>query len=67
MNKGEMMRNAVKKRGAGVKHIGFKGAQDKVEDEGYSAPVAAKIIAASSRNASAAAKKANPRLKRVKG
>jgi hypothetical protein len=65
MNKGEMMRNAVKKRG--VKHIGFKGAQDKVEDEGYSAPVAAKIIAASSRNASAAAKKANPKLKKVKG
>lgn len=66
MSKGEMMRAAVKKRGI-TKHIGFKGAQDKVEDEGYSAPVAAKIIASASRGASAAAKKANPRLNKVKG
>jgi hypothetical protein len=49
------------------KHIGFKGAQAKVEKEGYSKKTAGAIIAASTRNASAAAKKANPRLKRVKG
>jgi hypothetical protein len=65
MSKGEMMRNAVKKRI--VKHIGFKGAEEKVEGEGYSAPIAARIIASASRNASKAAKKANPRLARVKG
>lgn len=66
MTKGEMMRQAVKKRA--VKHVGFKGAMADVESkEGYSAPIAAKIIASATRNASAAAKRHNPRLNRVKG
>jgi len=49
-----------------VKHIGFKGAQKKVESEGYSKKIAGAIIASRTRHASAAAKKANPNLKRVK-
>lgn len=49
------------------KHIGFKGAQKKVQSEGYSKKAAGAIVAAAARNASAKAKKANPRLKRVKG
>jgi hypothetical protein len=50
-----------------TKHIGFKGAQAKVQKEGYSKKVAGAIVAKASRNASSAAKKANPRLNRVKG
>lgn len=50
-----------------VKHKTFKGAQRSIaKREGYSMARAGAILAASSRNASAAAKKANPRLKRVK-
>lgn len=49
------------------KHIGFKGAQEKVEHEGYSKKIAGAIIASRTRHASAAAKKANPRLNNVKG
>lgn len=49
------------------KHIGFKGAEDKVEHEGYSKKIAGAIIASAARHASPAAKKANPHLKRVKG
>lgn len=64
MTKGDMMRQAVKNHG--VKHIGFKGAQNKVEKEGYSEKDAGAIIAAATRSASAAAKSSNPRLKRVK-
>jgi hypothetical protein len=48
-----------------VKHIGFKGAEKKVEHEGYSKKIAGAIIASRTRNASAAAKKKNPHLKRV--
>ena len=48
-------------------HVGFKGAVESVEKkEGYSKERAEKIIAAGARNASAKAKKENPRLKRVK-
>lgn len=50
-----------------MKHVGFKGAQESVEREGYSKKIAGAIIASRTRHASAAAKKANPRLKRVKG
>jgi hypothetical protein len=50
-----------------VKHIGFAGAKAKVEKEGYSPKVAGAIIAKATRNASPAAKAANPRLGRVKG
>lgn len=50
-----------------MKHPGFKAVQKKIEGEGYSKEIAGKILASRSRHASAAAKKANPRLKRVKG
>jgi hypothetical protein len=46
-------------------HIGFKGAEKKVEREGYSKREAGAIIAKTSRDASPKAKKANPRLKKV--
>lgn len=48
-------------------HPGFKAVQKKIQGEGYSADEAAAILASSSRKASAKAKAANPRLKRVKG
>lgn len=49
------------------KHPGFKKAAKKVQSEGYSKKASGAIIAAASRNASSAAKKKNPRLKKVKG
>jgi hypothetical protein len=49
-----------------IKHKGFKAVQKSIEKEGYGKKAAGAILAASSRNASAKAKKANPRLKRVK-
>ena len=52
---------------AGKKHPGFKAVVKKIEGEGYSAKDAAAILASSSRKASARAKAANPRLKRVRG
>ena len=49
------------------KHPGFKAVQSKIAArQGVSSKVAGAILAASTRKASAAAKKANPRLKRVK-
>jgi len=50
-----------------VKHIGFKGAQAKVEKEGYSKQASGAIVASTSEKASKKAKKANPRLAKVKG
>lgn len=51
----------------GGKHPGFKAVQSKIAaKEGVSRASAGAILAASSRRASAGAKKANPRLKRVK-
>jgi hypothetical protein len=48
------------------KHPGFKAVQTKIaKKEGLSKERAGAILAASSRSASKAAKKANPRLKRV--
>jgi hypothetical protein len=47
------------------KHPGFAAVQKKIEGEGYSKDSAGSILAAASRNASPAAKKANPRLKKV--
>lgn len=64
MKRAEAIQNAVKKHA--VKHVGFKGAQESVEKEGYSKNVAGAIIASASRKASAASKSNNPRLKRVK-
>jgi hypothetical protein len=49
----------------GLKHLGFSKVQSKVEKEGYSKKAAGAIVASAARHASPAAKKANPRLKRV--
>ena len=51
-----------------VKHPGFKSVQKKIaRKQGVSMDAAGAILASSARNASTSAKKANPRLKRVKG
>ncbi len=47
-------------------HPGFKTVQKKIEGEGYSKKAAGAILASSTRNASAKAKKRNPKLKKVK-
>jgi hypothetical protein len=48
-------------------HPGFKAVQNKIAaKQGVSKKAAGAILAASSRGASASAKKKNPRLKRVK-
>lgn len=50
------------------KHPGFKAVQSKIaRKEGVSMNRAGAILASASRNASPAAKRANPRLNRVKG
>lgn len=50
------------------KGMGFKAAQSNIaKKEGVSKKSAGAILAASTRNASAKAKKANPNLKKVKG
>lgn len=52
---------------AGKAHPGFKAVQAKIAaKEGVSPKAAGAMLAASTRKASASAKKANPRLKRVK-
>jgi len=48
-------------------HPGFEAVQSHIQHEGFSRKVAGAILAARTRNASEKAKKANPRLKRVKG
>jgi hypothetical protein len=50
-----------------AKHPGFKAVQKKIQGEGYSKESAGAILSATSRNASKSAKKANPRLNKVKG
>lgn len=50
-----------------IKHVGFKGAEKSVEKEGFGKKAAGAIIASASRKASKKAKKANPKLKKVKG
>ena len=51
-----------------AKGMGFKAAQKSIAaKQGISAERAGAILAAGARNASPAAKKANPALKRVKG
>jgi len=47
-------------------HPGFKAVQGSIEREGYSQKVAGAILASRTRHASAAAKKKNPNLKKVK-
>lgn len=50
------------------KHPGFKKVQEKIaKKEGVSEKRAGAILASASRGASKKAKKANPKLKRVKG
>lgn len=50
-----------------TKHPGFKAVQKQIaRKEGVSMKAAGAILASASRNASASAKRANPRLKRVK-
>lgn len=50
-----------------AKHPGFDSVQANIaKREGVSSKAAGAILASSTRNASPAAKKANPRLKRVK-
>lgn len=52
---------------ASKKHPGFKAVQNKIaKKQGISKEKAGAILAASSRNASKAAKKKNPRLKKVR-
>jgi hypothetical protein len=52
----------------GKAHPGFKAVQAKIARErGVSPERAGAMLAASTRRASSSAKKANPRLKRVKG
>jgi hypothetical protein len=48
-------------------HPGFKKVQSKIEKEGYSKEQAGAILASKTRKASKAAKKANPKLRKVKG
>lgn len=49
------------------KHPGFKAVQSSIaKKQGIGKKAAGAILAASSRNASSAAKKANPRLRKVK-
>lgn len=51
-----------------MKHMGFKAAAASVErKEGLSKDSADRIIAAGARNASSKAKRANPRLMKVRG
>jgi hypothetical protein len=51
-----------------TEHMGFKNAQKKIaKKQGISKESAGAILAAGARKASAAAKKKNPNLKKVKG
>lgn len=55
------------KKGGSTKHPGFKKVQSSIaKKQGISKEAAGAILASSTRKASPAAKKANPRLKRVK-
>ncbi len=50
-----------------AKHPGFKAVQAKIAGEGYGKKAAGAILANATRKASPAAKKSNPKLKKVKG
>lgn len=50
-----------------MNHPGFAGVEKKIEGEGYSEKEAGAILAGRTRRASKAAKRKNPRLKRVLG
>ncbi len=51
----------------GKSHPGFKAVAAKIQGEGYSKQAAGAILAAKTRAASPAAKRANPALNKVKG
>ena len=58
----------AKKKARKIKHIGFEAAAEKAaKGAGVSLKRGAAIIAAAARKASPAARRKNPRLKRVKG
>ena len=60
--------SACKKMKKGGAHPGFKAVQASIaKKQGVSKQAAGAILASATRKASPAAKKANPRLKRVKG
>ncbi len=61
----DAVRNAKKRSGA-RKGMGFKAAQRSIMKRGYSKEAAGAILASATRNASAAAKRRNPNLKKVK-
>ncbi len=50
-----------------AKHPGFKAVAKKIQGEGYSKAAAGAILANATRNAGSKAKKANPKLNKVKG
>lgn len=57
----------IKEQTMATKHPGFKAVQKSIaRKEGVSMKAAGAILASSTRKASPAAKRANPRLKRVK-
>jgi hypothetical protein len=58
------MRNALKDESM-KRHPGFQAIQKSIQKEGYSKESAGAILANTTRHASKAAKKANPKLKKV--
>lgn len=65
MNSTQAIKSAVKKN---MKHPGFSAVQNKIEsEEGVSKKSAGAILASATRKASSAAKRMNPKLKKVKG
>ena len=48
-------------------HPGFKAVQSKIAGEGYSKKAAGAILANATRKSSSKPKKANPKLRKVKG
>ena len=66
INRRMAAKNASGKKGGGKAHPGFQAVQAKIgSQQGIPAKNAGAILAASSRGASPAAKKANPFLKKV--
>ncbi|HWG09886.1 MAG TPA: hypothetical protein VN693_00075 [Rhodanobacteraceae bacterium] len=51
----------------GKAHPGFKAVQNKIAGEGYGKKAAGAILANATRKASPSAKRANPKLNRVRG
>ena len=60
------VKNATKSKGKAKKGMGFKAASEQIQKGGKSKESADAILASAARNASPAAKAANPNLKKVK-